>query len=241
MPASNLLTPHTTDRWRSLNNSDYFVLNKGASILSDTFMAGRLTCGPNSTARLRLSSADSSGAAGDVLDTGPIAANVSRYFDAGYEGAYNAFVYRLPSPAAWHYARFELTDPDAAYVEAGFAVDGLSEVFDYNFAKSGSSIQEVDRSRVTPTSAGLTLTWQDNSFRRLDLNFDWVSERQRNGMIARLERVKGRHSNVLLLTNTDETNLPRAAIFGLVTDQTPVSFGAAQKIYGKQLRIDERL
>jgi hypothetical protein len=236
MPAANLLTPHTTDRWRSLTNSDYFVLNKGSPIVADTFMAGRLTCGVNSTARLLLSTSDSSGAAGDVLDTGLIATG-TRNFDVGL---YNSFVWRLPSPAAWQYARFELTDPDAAIVEAGFAVDGLSEPFDYSFAP-GSSIQDVDRSRVTPTSAGLTLTWQDNTFRRLDLHFDWVSERQRNGMIARLDRVKGRHTNVLLLTNTNETNLPRAAIFGLVTDQTPVTFGAATKIYGKQLRIDERL
>lgn len=236
MPAANLLTPHTTDRWRSLTNSDYFVLNKESPIVADTFMAGRLTCGVNSTARLRLSTSDSSGAAGDVLDTGPIATG-TRNFDVGL---YNSFVWRLPSPAAWQYARFELTDPDASYVEAGFAVDGLTEVFDFNFTP-GSSIQDVDRSRVTPTSAGLTLIWQDNSFRRLDLHFDWVSENQRNGMMARLDRVKGRHANVLLLTDIAESNLPRAAIYGLVTDQTPVTFGATAKIYGKQLRIDERL
>lgn len=235
MPASELLTPHTTNRWRSLTNSDYLLVNKGSSILADTFMAGQLTCGPRSTARLRLSTSDSSGAAGDVLDTGPIA-NGTQHFDVGYTG----FVYRLPAPAAYQYVRFELFDPDAPFVEAGFAVDGLSEVFDYNFAP-GSSIQDVDRSRVTPTSAGLTLTWPDNTFRRLDLHFDWVSQRQRNGMIARLDRVKGRHSSVLLLTNTSDSNLPRAAIYGLVTDQTPVTFGAATNIYGKQLRIDERL
>jgi hypothetical protein len=170
-----------------------------------------------------------------VWDTGPIA-NGSRFFDVFY----SSFVFRLASPLAWQYARFEIFDPDASFVEAGFPVDGLSEVFDYNFAPGGG-IQDVDRSRVTPTAAGLTLTWPDNTFRRLDMNFDWVSARQRNGMIARLDRVKGRHSSVLLLTNTNETNLPRAAIYGLVTDQTPVTFGPISGIYGKQLRIDERL
>src|SRR5689334_10928661 len=73
MPAQNLLTPHPSERWRSLSNADFFVLDKGASLSADTVMIGGLTCGVNSTLRLRLSTSDSTGAAGDVLDTGVIA------------------------------------------------------------------------------------------------------------------------------------------------------------------------
>jgi hypothetical protein len=37
--------------------------------------------------------------------------------------------------------------------------------------------------------------------------------------------VCGRRRNVLLMTDTASTNLPRDSIFGLVTDITPVTFG----------------
>jgi hypothetical protein len=65
--------------------------------------------------------------------------------------------------------------PTPTYVEAGCLLDGLSESFAYNFVPGGS-IQVVDRSRVAPTSSGMTLTWDDNQFRRVDLTFQWVSE-----------------------------------------------------------------
>jgi hypothetical protein len=79
------------------------------------------------------------------------------------------------------------------------------------------------------------------SFRRVALSLDWVSARQRRGVIQRLDRVKGRKRNVLLITDPDSDNLPRDSVYGLVTDQTPVSFGPVFDIFGKQLRIDERI
>lgn len=235
MPVSNLLTPHPSERWRSLSNADYFVLDKGASLPGDTVLVGGLTCGVNATIRLRLSTIDATGAAGDVLDTGAIV-NGTANFDINY----SSFVWRLASPASWRYARVDISDPDGTYVEAGCIVDGLSESFAYNFAPGGS-IQYVDRSRVAGSSSGQSLIWPDNRFRRIDLSFPWVSESQRFGLIERLDRDTGRRSNVLLITDPASTNLPRASIFGLVTDITPVTFGAIFDLYGKQLRIDERI
>lgn len=235
MPASNLLTPHPSERWRSLGSSAYFVLDKGASILADTVGLFGLTCGTNATIRLRLSSIDATGAAGDVLDIGPLSNG-----DPSFDIDYGSFVHRLAAPAAWHYTRVDIDDPDADFVEAGRIVDGLSESFAYNFAPGGS-VQFVDRSRVAPTSSGMTLIWDDNHFRRADLNFQWVNEAQRYGLIERMDRVCGRRRNVLLMTDTDSTNLPRASIYGLVTDITPVTFGVIFDLFGKQLRIDERI
>jgi hypothetical protein len=235
LPASNLKTPHPSERWRSLTAADWIMLDKGASVSSDTVALFGLTCGANATARLRLSSIDASGAAGDILDTGVLAVGA-----ASFSVDYASFVYRLPAPAAWRYTRIDLADPDAAYVEAGCLLDGLSESFAYNFVPGGS-IQVVDRSRVAPTSSGMTLTWDDNQFRRVDLTFQWVSETQRYGLIERLDRVCGRRRNVLLMTDTASTDLPRDSIFGLVTDITPVTFGVIFDLFGKQLRIDERI
>jgi hypothetical protein len=235
LPASNLLTPHPSERWRSLTNSDYFVLDKGALISADTVMLCGLTCGPNATIRLRLSTVDPIGAIGDVLDTGALASG-----DLHFDVEYGSFVYQLPSPASWRYVRFDIADPDATFVEAGCILDGLSTTFDFNFVPGGS-IQYVDLSRVASTSSGMTLTWDDSTFRRINFSFDFVSEDQRYGLIERMDKVKGRKRNMLLITDPDSTNLPRDSVYGLVTDISPITFGAVIDIFGKQLQIDERI
>ncbi|MBR0855494.1 hypothetical protein [Bradyrhizobium liaoningense] len=84
MPASNLKTAHPSQRWRSLNPADWFVSDKGAALAGDTVLVCGLTCGGNAQVRLRLSSIDASGAAGDVLDTGTITTGMVPAFDVGY-------------------------------------------------------------------------------------------------------------------------------------------------------------
>ncbi|MCK1402017.1 hypothetical protein IVB45_17560 [Bradyrhizobium sp. 4] len=241
MPASNLRTPHPSQRWRSLSSADYFVADKGAGIAADTVLICGLTCGANAQLRLRLSSIDATGVAGDILDTGPIGSGTVPAFDV----AYGALLWLLPTTATWRFTRLDISDLDAAFVEAGCLVEGVRESLAYNFA-SGDTIQHVDRSRVSPTSSGMTLTWDDNTFRRLGLSFNAVTTDQRFGLFERLDRVKGRKRNVLLITDPDSSNLTRDSIYGLVTDQTPIAFNNAfavdgKPLFGKQLRIDERI
>lgn len=235
MPASSLLTPHPSERWRSLKPEAFFVLDKGGLRIGDTVMVKGLTIGPNATLRLRLSSTDSDGAAGDVYDSGLIA-NGSINLDRDYYAA----TWVLPSPAAWRYTRVDISDPDADAVEAGCIVDGLREAFAYNFSYGGS-MQFVDRSRVATSAAGMSLVWPDNWYRKIDFNFEWVTPEQRYGLIERMDRVNGRRLNVLLIVDTGSPNLARDSFYGLITDLTPSTFAQAVEIYGKQLRIDERL
>lgn len=235
MPSSKLLTPHPSERWRSMSGADWFVLDSQAGIAADTVMIGGLTCSADAMVRMRLSSIDATGAAGDVLDTGNVS-NGSQNFDVDY----GSFVALLGAPAVWRYLRFDITDPAADYVEAGFVLEGLRDEMAVNFTPGGS-VQYVDRSRVSTTSSGLTLVWSDNHFRRLDLSFPWVEEAQRYGVIERLDRVCGRRKNVLVITEPNAPNLPRASFYGLVTDVTPVTFGPIFDLFGKQLRLDERV
>jgi hypothetical protein len=235
MPASKLLTPHPSERWRSLSSADWFVVDAGISISGDTVMIGGLTCSADATLRLRMSSIDATGAAGDVFDSGAVSDG-----DPRFDVDYRSFVALLDAPAAWRYLRFDIADPGAAYVEAGFVLEGLREEMEVNFTPGGT-VQYVDRSRVSPTSSGLTLVWTDNHFRRVDLSFPWVEETQRYGLIERLDRACGRRSNVLLITEPDASNLPRASFYGLMTDLTPVTFGVLFDLFGKQLRLDERI
>lgn len=234
MPATELLTPHPSDRWRSTSGSAFFVLDKGDAAPANTVILSGMTCGENSSIRVRLSLVDSSGAAGDVDDDTYAAGSVN--FDTDY----GTLTHLMSSAMAWRYARFDITDPDASYVEAGLVTAGTRESFTYNFAPGGG-IQYVDRSRVSPVASGKTLTWTDNTFRRVDLSFEWVSTAQRYGLIQTMDRVNGRHVNVALILDTASDNLARDTIVGLVTDITPAVYAQAVLLFSKQLRLDERI
>lgn len=235
MPASNLLTPHPSERWRSTSNAAYVVLDKGSSLMGDTGALFGLTCGPNATIRWRASSIDSTGAAGDVFDSGVVADG-----DPRFDVSYASFIAQLPAPAAWRYSRFDLSDPDATFVEAGCILDGLSEAFVYNFVP-GATFQHTDRSRISKAASGKTLVWDDDVFRTVVLSFDFINETQRYGVFERLDRVKGRKVNVLLMTDTASPNLPRDSIFGLVPAQNPIAYGPVFSIFTKQISIEERI
>lgn len=236
LPASNLLTPHVSERWRSATNSDFFVLDLGALQSADTVMVRGLTAGDNATVRLRLSSGDASGAAGDVFDLGIVANQANANFDLDY----GAYVQLLDAPAAFRYVRFDISDPDASYVEAGAVCVGARTQFTYNFVP-GASLGYVDRSRSATTSAGLTLIWVDNSYRQLGLNFDFVTSDQRYGLIEAMDRLNGQRANLLMVVDTESANLARDFIWGLIATLSAVTTPDVIDIFGKQFTINERL
>jgi hypothetical protein len=235
LPVSNLQTPHVSERWRSASNADYFTVDKGSLVADDTVMVRGMTASVAATARLRLSTSDP--ASGDVLDTGALASGATAYFDL----TYGAFVYLLAAaPSAWRYARFDIADTAASYVEAGVVCIGTRNQFDINF-EAGESLGYVDRTRLAQTAGGLTLTWPDNKFRRWSVNFPWIDAAQRYGFVEQMDLLNGKGQNVLMIRDTGSANLARDSIFGLVTDLAPVTLPEVIDIFGKVYNIDERL
>lgn len=80
--------------------------------LLDTILLRGLTFSAAGLTRVRISSVDTSDAAGDVKDTGWLSSG-SQCFDA----AYGALCYLHPSPVAGFF-RIDINDPGAAYVVA---------------------------------------------------------------------------------------------------------------------------
>ncbi len=157
MPASKLLTPHPSERWRSLSASDWFVLDSGGLITADTVMVGGLTC-----------SAGCDAAAAAVLDRCDRRRRRHLRHRAGGRTATRASTstIRRSSPCSkrrWPGAISASTSPIPALLTSrpGFVLEGLREEMVVNFAQGGS-VQYVDRSRVSSTSSGLTLVWTDN-------------------------------------------------------------------------------
>ena len=230
MPAAFLQNAHVARRWRSLAAPAYVVLDLLASQSLDTVALMGLTMGANGTARVRVSTVDSTGAAGDAYNGSVTAVDTK----------YGTHVELLPAPASGRYVRIDLADPDGSYVEAGRLFAGLRTTFAYNHVW-GWSRQWTDRSTRTKTRGGQTQILVDTAFRSLDLTFDFVTEAQRDALVEEIDRVNGMHTDVLLIRDPGNVNLARETLWGLVSDLTAVTQPAIFDIYSKQFKIEERL
>lgn len=177
--------------------------------------------------------ADGTGAAGDLYDATFDAS------DAQYDPDYGAFVLPIAAPVSARFVRLDITDTPASYVEAGRLFIGLREAFTYNFSP-GAGVTWADRSRKTISAGGQTLIFPDNKVRSVELNFEWVTKAQRNGLIESIDLVNGQSVDVLLILDTDSDNLARDSIFGLISAPAANLYSPIADIFSRAYRIEER-
>lgn len=226
MPASNLQNPHVARKWRSLlpTASVVFTLSAAASI--DSFGIFGINA---ETIRIRVSAVDSTGAAGEIYDSGTHAV----------DAAYNSFIGLKTTPASARYVLIELTTTSADYVEAGRIFIGARTQFAISFGWSWERAR-VDRSIRAKTRGGQTQVNPDTLYRTLNVTFGFASDAEANGIIETIDRVNGLQTDVLFIIDPTSTNLPRDSYWGLIMENSPVvnsSFG----INSKQYKIEERL
>lgn len=234
MPASLLQNVHVRKRWRSTAATAAILCDLGASLSPDTFGLFGLTVGAGATCRLRVSTVDATGAAGDALDTGVLTSS-SAWFDPDY----GAFVY-ASAAVTGRYVRFDLADAGADYVEAGRLVAGVRTAFGANFTP-GSTRGRVDLSRRTRTQGGQMLLDRKPKARTLALDFDFLTAAEWAATLEAADRDNGLTDDVLLILDPTGDNVARDAIWGLLTDLSPVAFTAIPDIVSKQYRLEERL
>lgn len=217
---------HVARKWRSESSGDWLLADLGALVSLDTVAVMGLTA---TQYRVRLSSSDPTGAAGDIRDTGTLSV----------DQAYLQAIALLDVPASARYLRVDLTNAGGAYVEAGRLVAGLRNLFEINFSFDWS-IGYVDPSIATKTRGGQTQVSREQSYRQVSLSFDFMRQTDRYGFVEEADRLNGIKDDVLLILDEDSTALPRDSIWGRVVDLSPVSQPFFD-IYSKQYRIEERL
>lgn len=255
---ANLQDVHVQNRYRSTANLAALVCDLGSSkpidtlaLFGTTMAAGTPggtfdsivvtfdsivvtfdspTPSAGGTARVRVSTADATGAAGDAYDSvTPVAVDAK----------YNAYVVALASPVTGRYVRFDLSDASASYVEAGRAFIGLRTQFTYSFGY-GWQKGRVDRSLKTKTRGGQTQVWRDNAYRTVDVTFSWVTPAQRDSVVEAIDIANGASTDILFMIDPTSSNLARDSIWGLITDITPVTQNFFD-LYEKQYKIEERM
>lgn len=231
-PPSLLLDPHVSRHWRGSGGiSDDIIVDLGSTQSIDTIygMGSNLTA--SGSTRLRVSSVDSTGAAGDEYESGAIVGKV----DPNY--GYAPFL--LPTPVSGRYVRMGFSDASLSAIELGRMFIGLRTQFTYNF-DYGWSIQRVDRSTRTKTRSGQTQVFRDNAYRTFDLPMNFVAPEDRYGLIEAMDIACGQNTDVLMISDPTSSNLGRDSIWGLVSDLTAI-IQPNLAVFTKDYKIEERL
>jgi hypothetical protein len=226
LPATNVQNPHVARKWRSLFTADSLIMNFGALVSIDTVALMGLTA---DTYRVRLSSVDSSGVAGDLYDSGTLSVNQT-YLQA---------IALVTAPVSAQYLRIDLATSSTDYIEMGRVFAGVRTELEINFGYDWASTT-TDRAIRAKTRGGQTQVFPDNCYRTLDVTFKFLTETERNGVVETIERSNGQHTDLLFVIDPDSTNLARDSVWGLISTTTPIVQPIFDR-FSKQYQIEERL
>jgi hypothetical protein len=238
-PPTMLQNAHTTRRWQGRNGStEYILLVFGAQQEIDTiglFKCAKLVSGTQSpmtaaaTCRVRVSSVDITGVAGDVYDSSA----------QSIDEAYAALIALLPAVRAAIAVRIDLTETGAEALQAGRLVVGLRNSFDWNFTY-GWSFGFSDLSRLKRSAGGQTFVDRDDRFRIMSVQFEMLNAVERYSFVQETDRLNGISQDVLFITDPASTNLGRDTVWGLMQDMNPPTQPYFE-LFNKQYQVQERL
>ncbi|MGE3932346.1 MAG: hypothetical protein AB7F67_03800 [Rhodospirillaceae bacterium] len=232
--AVNLADPVVGRKWRTVTGTvaATLIADLGAqvSVQAVALVATNLTAA--ATRRIRLSTADATGAAGDALDTGTGLAGIdTRWGLLGYIAA---------AAATGRYLRLDLSDVSGAIssLEAGRLVAGPLTfpehgfVFPFRRGRQG----QVRSGRASGGAQSVAPKW---SGRVWTANMVPTAA-EANGWVQELHARNFEHTDVWLIRDVASTNLGRDSLFGLVTELRDIEEPDGG-INLTSLTIDERL
>ncbi len=206
-PASAVLDPQLEIRWRSAAGvtSTWLLVDIGAQRAIDTVALFGTALTSSASLRVRLSTADATGAAGDAHDSGTIAAGA----DPQRGGA---AIYLIGTAVYARYVRVDISDGTLPWLEVGRLVAGARWRFARNY-RLGWTIEAVDDAHVAVTWGGHE--WRDGRRvrRRVRVELPAIT-RAEYELHGQALLAAGGSRDVLLLLDQASTALPRDSVFG---------------------------
>jgi hypothetical protein len=220
-PVANLLNPHVGKKWRINAAVAAIIVDLGSSQPIDTIMLAGLS-GTTPTLRVRLSSADATGVAGDIANSGLISS--LPYFDSRHR----LFVYLLSAPLSARYVRIDISESAVLYIEAGRIFIGVREGFETNFQTPWLRSQ-VRTTIDTFGIGGQTFTDLRQGYFQQKASFNFITEDERIDFIEEIatRQANRGHLDMLWIKDTASDNLSRDCIWGYVDGD----FSTTQQLY----------
>lgn len=240
-PATMLQNQHTTRRWKGRNGAAESILLTWSTAQSfDTISLERCavvsagvlgTMSATATVRVRVSSSDLTGVAGDVWDSGTLTGRMRE--------EYGRFVELHATTMTGKAVLIDIAQSGVDAVLAGRLVVGLRQSFDYNFSY-GWTDGYADLSRIKKSAGGQTFIDRDLRYRVLGLEFGAVSEADRNAIVREVDRICGVSRDVLFVIDEDSAEPDRDSVWGRIVNMNPPS-QPSLAFFTKRYEIEERL
>lgn len=233
LPATNLATAQPGQVWRTApaTTSAHVLVDLGASRAIGAVLLVNTNLTATATWRIRLSTVDATGDAGDALDSGTVA--------AGIDPIYRKAVWLPASPGTGRYLKVNLSDAAVSEIEAGrlAALTLWRPVRNYRF---GARRPFRDFSKTFTADQGQVWTLRGPLQRGLDFTLPAVTDAETDGTVEELIRESGRWNDVLVVKDPDSANLGRDSYWGPLED-LPAPEKIAHGWHSLAFRVMDRL
>lgn len=224
---------HHGQVWRSLagTTAAYLLVDLGASYSIGGVYLGNHNLSGSGTWRVRLSTADATGATGDAHDSTATATGIST--------EYRLAVRIFSAAATGRYLRIDLSDATLTHLEVGRLWAGTVFKPTRNF-QFGAQRGYIDNSRRSRGSDGQDWVTRGSRQRyvRFTLGAVTTAEAEASGEV--LSRTAGTSSDVLVCLDSAATNIGRQTYLGLL-DEVPAWEMAFPGIEAASFQVVQRL
>ena len=207
------------------------VADFGATKQIRVVMLARVNATAATTARVRLSTSDATGAAGDAYDSGSLTLS-------SWDASYPHFVH-LFAAVSGRYLRVDLSGGGVSFYQAGrwFAGDAFQPATNVQF---GFRRGIVDSSRIEETAGGQQFVDRRARRRRFVVTYDFLSDAEMQAGLLEIDRLAGPTEDVFFTIDPDSANLGRDSLVGLISRQSGITNQFAN-IHQQSYTITERL
>jgi len=208
LPGVNLQTKRVGMPWRTQPGvtSASVLVDFGASKTIGAVMLAGVNLSAAATWRVRLSTVDATGAAGNAYDSGSVSAGV----DVRFRMALRV----TASDVTGRYLKVDLSDASLPYIEAGRLAALRLWRPQRNFS-FGMSRPPIDLSKVTKAENGEAFVLRGNYQRSMGISLQAVFRDELLSDAEDLMRTAGTHDDVQLCLDPSSDNLGYDSIWGL--------------------------
>lgn len=213
LPAVNLQTAQPGQVWRTAagTTTTTLLVDFGASYPIGAVYLGNTNLTASATWRVRLSTADPTGAAGDAYDSTTVS--------AGADTAYGLAVRVLGSDVTCRYLHVTLTDATLTYIEAGL-LRALAVWRPTNNFQFGAVRAYQDYSKRRKGWDGQDWVLRGSRQRGFQFSFIAATTAEWETHGEAITRLQGMTEDVLIVVDTATANTGRDTYFGLL-DEVP--------------------
>jgi hypothetical protein len=232
LPVQNVQDPQPRKPYRTIGTAAYFVADFGTQTAIEAVALVATSLTEAGTLRVRLSTSDATGAAGDAYDTGVTA--------AGADPRYLGNVLNIPaSTKTGRYLRVDLADSSLAYIDIGRCYAGPLFRPGRNMSY-GAGIGYLDFGTKQRGRGGQLFSKAAGRARYVTATFNNLTQIEAMTQALELDRLIGNTGDVLFVMDPESTYLAQTWLWGVVADMTLISVPQFS-LYSKAYRIEERI